>query len=173
MWEVVSTSHIVRSYYFMISGQNGEWWRHHEALRLSCKSPHFSVCAYVSLILKAGKEARCTYMHVFVNIRRVSFRRSVEIAGNESLDYCISAGQRQIIEAKWDWQDPSELRRMGRRKRPKWPSQLDSLFLPSRVDDANVDEVVGTGGCGRRLFVWCYVVVHLLTGTPAGFSGRL
>lgn len=113
-------------------------------------------------------------MHVFVNIRRVSFHRSVEIAGNESLDYCISAEHGQIIEAKWDWQEPSELRRMGWRKRPKWPSQLDSLFLPPRVDDANFDEVVGMGVCGRRLFIWRYVVVHLLTGTPAaGFSGRL
>lgn len=77
----------------------------------------------------------------------------MEIAGNESLDYCISAGHRQIIEAKRDQRDPSEPRRLGWRKRPKWPRQLDSLFLPSRVDDANVDEVVGTGGGGRRLFV--------------------
>ena len=35
--------------------------------------------------------------------------RSVEIAGNESLDYCISAGHSQIIEAEWDWQDPSKV----------------------------------------------------------------
>lgn len=34
---------------------------------------------------------------------------SVEIAGNEGLDYCISAGHSQIIEAEWDMQDPSKV----------------------------------------------------------------
>ena len=33
----------------------------------------------------------------------------MKIAGNESLDYCISAGHSQIIEAEWDWQDPSKV----------------------------------------------------------------
>lgn len=48
--------------------------------------------------------------------------RSVEIAGNESLDYCISAGHSQIIEAEWDWQDPSKVcqRKMDWKKYPKW-----------------------------------------------------
>lgn len=47
--------------------------------------------------------------------------RSVEIAGNESLDYCISAGHSQIIEAEWDWQDPSKVcqRKMDWKKIPK------------------------------------------------------
>lgn len=34
---------------------------------------------------------------------------SVKIAGNEGLDYCISAGHCQIIEAEWDRQDPSKV----------------------------------------------------------------
>lgn len=33
----------------------------------------------------------------------------MEIAGNESLDYCISAGHSSIIEPEWDRQDPSDV----------------------------------------------------------------
>lgn len=34
---------------------------------------------------------------------------SVKIAGNESLDYCISAGHSHIIEVERDWQEPSKV----------------------------------------------------------------
>lgn len=43
--------------------------------------------------------------------------RSVKIAGNENLDYCISAGHTQIIEAESDWQDPSHLPKCARERR--------------------------------------------------------
>lgn len=64
--------------------------------------------------------------------------RSVEIAGNESLDYCISAGHSQIIEAEWDRQDPSKVcqRKMDWKKIPK--VALTSFLPLSCVDDADL-----------------------------------
>lgn len=98
-------------------------------LNLSGVSPHIVACTYASLILKAGEEAPTVYAHVCERKASKCADRSVEIAGNESLDYCISAEHWQIIEAKWDWQDPSKLKeRLIEEKQPQWPANLIHYF---------------------------------------------
>lgn len=61
----------------------------------------------------------------------------MEIAGNEGLDYCISAGHSLIIEPEWDGQRPLKIML----EKMDWEngSNRDSSLLPSScVDDADL-----------------------------------
>lgn len=98
----------------------------------------YSMCSRVSDPQGRG---RSTYISDCEHKASECADRSVEIAGNESLDYCISAGHSQIIEAEWDWQDPSKVcqRKMDWKKNIQSGSNRDLSFLPSScVDDANL-----------------------------------
>lgn len=64
-----------------------------------------------------------------------------KLQGMRVLDYCISAGHSQIIEAEWDRQDPSKSvpEKDGLEKKIQSGSNRGSSFLSSScVDDANL-----------------------------------
>lgn len=96
---------------------------------------------------------RHLYAHVYERKASQCADRSVEIAGNESLDYCISAEHWQIIEAKWDWQDPSKLKERlieesGHSGQPTW-----FIISPFRVSATDLMR-------WQRTAYKCYAVIH-------------
>lgn len=96
------------------------------------------------------------YAHVCERKASECADRSVEIAGNESLDYCISAEHWQIIEAKWDWQDPSKLKERlieesSHSGQPTW-----FIISPSQSQWYRFDEVAVDGLSVMRRYIFSF-----------------